>query len=137
MRTKINSAIIILLLLSGVLSVNAEVRHDQINDVTFLTFVSNDPWQPEGVDEPPVLSAPLVQQIPVIDGLADDPAWAKAESITLPLDYGSVQEATLKAVYTDQEIFLLVSWPDASKDDQHRPWLWDAEQGRYVEGPQI
>lgn len=137
MRTKIYSAIIIILLLNGVLSVHAEVRHDQINDVTFLTFVSNEAWQPEGVDEPPVLHAPLIRQEPVIDGLADDPAWARAESITLPLDYGPVQEATLKAVYTDQEIFLLVSWPDASKDDQHRPWLWDAEQGRYVEGPQI
>jgi Ethylbenzene dehydrogenase len=137
MRIKSFPAIVIVLLLSWGLSVHAEVRHNQINDVTFITHVNNEPWQPEGVVEPPVLRAPLIQQVPVIDGLADDPAWDRAESITLPLDYGPVGEATLKAVYTDKEVFLLVSWPDASKDDQHRPWTWDTEQGRYVEGTQV
>lgn len=137
MRTEISFATAIILLLSGILSAYAEVRHDQINDVTLITYVSDEAWQPEGVKEPPVLRAPMVQQEPVIDGLADDPAWTRAENLTLSLDYGPVEEATLKAVYTDKEIFLLVSWSDPSKDDQHRPWLWDTEQGRYVEGPQI
>jgi hypothetical protein len=53
------------------------------------------------------------------------------------LAYGSVKEATLKAVYTEKEVFLLVSWPDPTRDDQHHPWVWDDTQGRYVEGPQV
>ena len=129
-------------MLGWVLSTQAEVRltenKQRDGDILSIADVSsNETWQPEGFKAFPILHAPLVRETPVIDGVADDPAWANAEALTLPLDNGSVKEATIKAVYTDKEVFLLVSWPDASKDDQHRPWLWNDEQGRYVEGPQI
>lgn len=128
---------IALLLLALTVSIQAEVRHEKINEVNFITHVENDAWQPEGFDEALILRALFVKQAPTIDGRTDDTAWALAPSLTVPLAYGKVREATLKAVYTEKEIFLLVSWPDPTKDNQYRPWLWKPELGRYVEGPQI
>lgn len=118
-------------------TIQAEVRHEKINDVNFITHVTNDPWQPDGFDEALILRAARAEQPPTIDGVADDPAWARAEALTVPLAYGAAAEATLKAVYTENEIFLLVTWSDPTKDDQYRPWLWNAAFGRYIEGPQI
>ena len=130
-----------LILLIGSMSAQAEVRLREDkgrHGVLSSAYVtSNDTWRPEGVAEYTVLHAPLIVDTPEIDGLADDPVWDRAEALTLPLDSGLVTEATLKAVYTDTEVFLLVSWPDPDKDDQHRPWVLDLEQGRYTEGPQV
>lgn len=128
---------VILILLVGSLTAQAEVSIRESKLKTSAEVTSNDSWQPEGFEAFPVLHAPLIRETPVIDGLADDPAWTNAEPLVLSLDHGSVAEASVKAVYTDKEVFLLVSWPDPDKDDQHRPWVLNAEQGRYVESPQI
>jgi len=102
-----------------------------------LYFVQHDLWEPYGFQKALILHASPVAKGPVIDGLADDAVWAKAASLTVPLAYGTVREATLKAVYTTEEIFLLVSWPDPTMDDRHRPWLWSESLSRYVEGRQV
>jgi hypothetical protein len=108
-------------------------------DVTggFVMVKADDPWQPAGFDEALLLRAIYTDIAPVIDGLTDEPAWTGAEGLTVPLTWGEVNEATLKAVYTDEDIYLQVSWADPSKDDQYHPWVWDESQGRYVEGPQV
>jgi hypothetical protein len=136
MKTRfIITAMTILLLATP--AVHAEVRHYQIGEGFSLIKVQDEAWEPGGFEKPLILRAPLVKQEPTIDGKADDQAWAQAQSLTVPLAYGPVKEATLKAVYTEKEIFLLVSWPDPTRDDQHHPWVWDDNAGRYVEGPQI
>lgn len=122
--------------LTGAFGALAGVRHLQLGE-TSLVVVENDPWEPDEFAGALILRAAFVDRGPTIDGLADDPAWARAESLTVPLAYGSVNDATLKAVYTTTEIFLLVSWADSTKDDQHHPWVWDPKLGRYVEGPQV
>lgn len=126
-----------LAILTGGIAARAQVHRYQINKNNSLIVVQNDLWEPYGFQKALILQAPLVDQGPTVDGLADDPAWAKAASLTVPLAYGPVRKATLKAVYTDKELFLLVSWPDPTKDDQHRPWLWSEALGRYLEGPQV
>jgi hypothetical protein len=98
---------------------------------------AGDPWQPEGFDEAPILKAMFTDIAPVVDGLTDEPAWAEAEGLTVPLRWGEVNEATLRAIYTEEDLYLQVSWADPSKDDQHHPWVWDESQGKYVEGPQV
>lgn len=103
----------------------------------FAMVKADDPWQPEGFEEAPILRAAFADKEPILDGLADDPAWAKAEGLTVPLAWGEIKEATVKAVYTGNDIYLQVSWADPSKDDQHHPWMWDEQQGRYSEGPQV
>jgi hypothetical protein len=67
----------------------------------------------------------------------DDPAWDEAVETTVPLAWGEVREASLKAVYTEDDIYIAVSWPDWTRDEQHHPWVWDAARGRYTEGPQV
>jgi hypothetical protein len=136
MRARSIITVSILLLFIAATTARAEVRFKQRGKVSFY-IVENEPWHPEGFDEPTILQVPLVERAPTIDGQVDDEAWSRAEEIKVPLAYGPVKEATLKAVYTEKEVFLLVSWPDPTKDDLHHPWVWDAEQGRYVEGPQV
>jgi hypothetical protein len=104
---------------------------------SMVTVEPADPWQPEGFPSAEVVRAAPVEEGPVIDGRLHDQAWDNAAAITVPLAWGRVPEATVRAVYTDREVFISVSWPDPTRDDQHHPWVWDAAQGRYVEGPQV
>jgi hypothetical protein len=97
----------------------------------------HDAWQPENFSGARIISAKPVTAAPVIDGQLDDAAWDGAAAETVPLAWGTVREATIRAVYTRDEVFIAVSWPDWTRDDQHHPWVWDAAQGRYTEGPQI
>lgn len=80
-----------------------------------------------------VIVAKKVASAPVIDGLGDDPAWKEAVEYTT---YDNVAKInmTLKAVYTDTEIFFLVSYPDADKSDTHKTWIWDKSKKMYKDG---
>ncbi len=126
-----------LLILNWALTARGDVSHRQINEEFLLIEVENEAWQPENFDEALILRAARVEAVPTIDGKGSDPVWAQAESLTVPLAYGSVREATIKAVYTDKEVFLLVSWPDTTKDDQHHPWVWNKQLNHYEEGSQV
>jgi hypothetical protein len=103
----------------------------------FVQVKADDPWQPNGFNEAHILRAGFAEITPEIDGKAGDPAWAEADSLTVPLTMGNVSAATLKAVYTEDDIYLQVSWADPTKDDQHHPWVYDDRQGKYFEGPQV
>jgi len=103
----------------------------------FVTVRANDDWQPAGFENALILHAAPVARGPAIDGDIGEPAWAGTTELTAPLGWGDVRSATLRAVYTQKDIFIAVSWPDPTLDDEHHPWVWDANQGRYVEGPQI
>lgn len=137
MNTRTMVAALALLVTASAVPVQAEVRLEKINDLNFIAHVTSDSWQPDGFEEALILRAAPVGAPPTIDGVADDAAWARAEALTVPLAYGAVAEATLKAVYTNDEIFLLVSWADPTRDDQYHPWLWDQALGRWVEGSQV
>jgi hypothetical protein len=115
----------------------AEDRIQQLGENLFFAEVLGEPWVPQGFDSGLLVRAKFVADAPNIDGRAADAVWAVAPSTTVPLTYGNVKEATLKAAYSESEIFLLVSWPDATRDDQHHPWVWDAGEKRYVEGTQV
>jgi hypothetical protein len=130
------AAIVMLVLTSG--GVQAEVIHQQINSRNLLVEVSDDPWQPEGFTNGRTIPATYLHSSGVvIDGKADESAWGLATEIEVPLAYGPVKFVYLKAVYTDQEVFIRVRWADDDEDRQYRPWVWNAEQKKYVEGPQL
>ena len=100
--------------------------------------VSDDPWQPEGfVNGTTVPAVWIDSPSVVIDGDAADDAWKAAKEVEVPLQYGTVDKAWVKAVYTDEEVFIQVRWADPTEDREHRPWVWDSENMRYVEGAQI
>jgi hypothetical protein len=137
MKTRNIITTITLVSLIGASAASGEIRQLRDNDEHKVVVVKGEAWQPEGFDDALIIEVPRVAKEPVIDGKADDPVWAHAERFTVPLAYGPVKEATLKAVYTEKEVFLLVSWPDPTRDDQHHPWIWDEKAGRYVEGSQV
>ena len=103
-----------------------------------IVMVSDDPWQPEGFVNGITIPATWMQTPAVtIDGADDEAAWQLAREVEVPLDYGTVKRAWLKALYTEEEVFIRVRWEDPTEDRQHHPWVWDAAEERYVAGPQV
>ncbi len=45
-----------------------------------------------------------------------------------------IQKVTLKAIYTDTDIFFLATWHDKTKDNHHKPWKWNKENEEYEAG---
>ena len=74
-----------------------------------------------------------VAEPPVIDGLATDVAWEKAREIKTH-DKAADLTVTLKAVYTEAEIFLLVTFPDPDESRTHKSWIWDKGRELYTVG---
>ena len=61
-----------------------------------------------------------------LDGVAAEPEWARAVEVQVPLSYGNVSEVFLKAAYTNEEVFLLVRWPDPEPNREHHPWAFSS-----------
>jgi len=116
----------------------ADVEHKQVNPLTKITYVSDDGWQPENFDNgTPIPATHMVDASITLDGRDDEIQWDTATEVSVPLYFGDVREVSLKALYTDKEVFLRVRWPDATKDSEHHPWIWNPDQERYVEGSQV
>lgn len=79
------------------------------------------------------LPAIHVGEGPIIDGLGSDVAWQKARGITT-FDKSNNLPITIKAVYTDTEIFLLISFPDPNESRTHKSWVWDKGRELYTVG---
>jgi hypothetical protein len=136
-KSKLTLVVLVsMLALTG--SVNADVEHRQINSVNSVTYVTDDPWQPEGfVNGIPVPAAYIAVADILVDGQEAESAWEGATEVRVPLQYGNVDEVLIKALYTNDEVFLRVRWPDTTEDRQHHPWVWDSTLDQYVEGPQV
>jgi len=80
-----------------------------------------------------ILPAIYVSVPPVIDGLAKDAAWGKAREIRTH-DKAADLIITLKAAYTDKEIFLLVTFSDPDESRTHKSWTWDSVREFYTVG---
>lgn len=118
--------------------IQADVELVSKNPSQKVISVSDESWQPEGfVNGTPVPATWMPTPDVTIDGAEDEPAWSFAKEVEVPLSYGSVDKAWVKALYTEDEVFIRVRWADSTEDRQHHPWTWDEEQQRYVEGPQV
>lgn len=77
---------------------------------------------------------------PALDGADGD--WQGLQAAVLPLKKSAdkvtvtVPSVSIRAGTFGDEVFFFIQWEDATKDDQHRPFFWDAAQNKYVEGPQ-
>jgi hypothetical protein len=72
---------------------------------------------------------------PTLDGVADDEAWANAPEITIPVVGGFnnfATDATLKAVYTDDTVYFLLSYEDSTDSFFRSPWQ-KQEDGSWVQ----
>lgn len=70
------------------------------------------------------LTSVLVKETPTIDGSSNDSVWQNALSVTV-LDYASQRPITVKSVHTNDEIFLLVQYPDTAPSETHKSLGWD------------
>lgn len=138
---RINLKLAVVVAVSGMLvlaGVQAEVKHRQINASNLIVDVSDESWQPEGFENGTIIPAIYLHASDItIDGKTDEPAWDQAADIEVPLSYGTVNRASLKAVYTDQEVFIRVRWADDDENREHHPWVWSSEQNKYVAGSQV
>src|SRR5262245_1541096 len=78
----------------------------------------------------PELVAVKVDQLPALDGKADDAAWGKAQELVVKIDLPSELEKprkqiSLKAVHDGTTICFLLVWDDKLANTEHRPWVWN------------
>jgi len=120
------------------LPAGAEVVQSSRNPANVIMNVSGDDWQPAGFITGQRVPATWIQAPEVIvDGIDDEAAWSSATEVEVPLVRGNVERAWLKALYTDDEVFIRVRWEDANEDREHHPWVWDEALGDYVASSQI
>ncbi len=75
-----------------------------------------------------------VKEPPVIDGRADEPAWATAPGIRVT-DRITGKKITLKSLHDDDNIFIMVQFPDDTPEREHKNLLWDKTLEIYRTGP--
>jgi len=116
----------------------AEITHQNTNPSLHIIEVRNEAWQPaDFVSGTTVPATWVLNPGVVIDGVADEPVWSLAEEVEVPLSYGTTTRAWIRALYTDDEVFIRVRWADPTEDREHHPWTWDAERREYVSGPEV
>lgn len=69
----------------------------------------------------------------------DDPAWQEAKAVSVPFEgkeifAGKRASVNTKAVYTDQEIYFLFSWEDATKSVTKEAWMYDGHKWDHQKG---
>ena len=80
-----------------------------------------------------VVRSPLVNKAPNIDGLADDPAWKNAPMI-ITRDKVAEIDIELRTVHSDESLFFLVRFPDATEDRRHKTLKWNNSLQAYRSG---
>jgi hypothetical protein len=131
--------LILAVCLTVALPAESEVVHRQMNATDkFVRVTAGDDWHPEELEHGKFVPATYFGQVIIkLDGKDDEPEWKAAKEVVLPMSFGKLREVSVKALYTDNELFLRVRWPDSSENREHHPWIWDAAQRRYVTGPQV
>lgn len=77
---------------------------------------------------------------PILDGTDTD--WKDVIPTTIQLNKSSenvtveTPSASIKAGVFGDEVFLFIQWEDSTLDDQHKPFIWDSAQNKYVAGTQ-
>lgn len=69
----------------------------------------------------------------------DDPAWQKAKAVNVPFEgkekfTGKKASVDTRAVYTDQEIYFLFSWEDATRSVTKGAWQFDGQKWSHQKG---
>jgi hypothetical protein len=82
------------------------------------------------------LIAVKVNKAPV--GL-DDPVWKKGRRVLIPLEgkdnfSGKKKTVTTKAIYTDDEIYFLLTWKDATQSVTKSAWQFDGQKWFHLKG---
>lgn len=79
--------------------------------------------------QPNVLTSIHVKAPPHLDGSADDVAWQIAPGVVAQAEGEGVKPfpVTVKSVYDDQNIYMLVQYQDRSMEVDRSPWAYNAD----------
>jgi hypothetical protein len=85
--------------------------------------------------QPNALTSVRVGVPPHLDGSGDDMAWQVAPARTLEATGDGVKsfQVTLKSVYDDKNVYLLVQYPDVNMQVIRSPWTYDAVSKSWVQ----
>jgi hypothetical protein len=81
-----------------------------------------------------------LSKAPVLDGKDDD--WSDLKTTVIPLHKSipqaktAVTEVSLKVGTFGEEVFFYAQWADLTESAQHKPFVWNDTQQKYVEGDQ-
>lgn len=74
-----------------------------------------------------------VSKAPVLDGAGGDPAWQGLKPVVIA-DSASGKKVLLRSVYTDEQVYFLVQFPDSAQNFLHKPWVWNSVTKKYEVG---
>jgi hypothetical protein len=140
MHVKLKKLVSLSLLASALISgaAQSEIIRDELAGEFIKVYVRDDPWQPDNFKEGIPIPVTYTANTDIfLDGMEKETAWSTTPEVTVPLSFGSVDSARLKALYTNEDIIVRVRWADATEDRLHHPWVWDEELGDYKAGPQV
>lgn len=76
----------------------------------------------------------LTQTPPKIDGVVDD-VWNTAKPLTVTVRKAmggqKPRSVVLRALHTQDSLFVLAQWPDATRSDMRDPYVWNAGKQTY------
>lgn len=137
-KTVISATLLAISMIIPMSLAQADVVHQQFGEDNLFVRVSNDSWQPDYFVNGVTLPTTYLKHAGItLDGKENEIAWSRAHELVVPLEYGTVKEASIKALYTDENVFIRVRWADATEDRDHHPWVWNAEIEDFEIGPQI
>lgn len=102
--------------------------------ITLAALILTGPLSAQTITVQPLSKAP------VLDGQGDD--WGEVKAIVIPLHKSiptaktTVTQVTLKAGTFGEDVFFYAQWADPTESLQHKPFVWDEAQQKYVEGTQ-
>ncbi len=77
---------------------------------------------------------------PVMDG--SDKEWSGIEATQIALiktktdGKSDIDSVTVRFGASDNKVCFVFQWKDATHSQQHKPFIWDETEGKYVTGPQ-
>ena len=74
-----------------------------------------------------------VDKAPIVDGTGMDSAWQGLKPVVIK-DSTSGAKILLRSVYTADQVFFLVQFPDSAENFLHKPWVWNATEKKYEAG---
>jgi len=83
----------------------------------------------------PVLQSHRVVDGPVVDGKATDTVWQDKQAL-MTVDPIAGIKIEITSVYTNDNVYMLVKFPDATQNKQQKMLHWDETKNRYVTGPE-
>jgi hypothetical protein len=95
-------------------------------------FAQGDGWSRDA--SPVIWESTHVRTAPQMDGQRDS-VWSKARPVTVTVREAMggdhARPVILRALHTDDAIFIAAEWEDATKSDMRDPYIWNAGQKRY------